>query len=130
VKYGETPYATLQRQTAVGGGGAAILPSEENGGRKGVVREHQWHTTRTSEVLVRTGRSRAVLATCAVKGTAAHRANTRAPPHLQPCLRPNYDEHQHWKVKGSPRVRAIELRMIVEAYPQRALYGGELTGSG
>jgi hypothetical protein len=27
-------------------------------------------------------------------------------------------------------VRAIELRAIVEAYPQRALYGDELTGGG
>jgi hypothetical protein len=103
--------------------------SEEGWERKEMVRKQQWHTTRTTIVLVRTGRSRVVLATCVVKGTAAHQAGTRAPLHLRPCIRPNYNEHQHWKVKG-PKVRAIELRAIVEAYPQRALYGGELTDGG
>jgi hypothetical protein len=76
-------------------------------------------------VLVQTGRSQVVLPTRAVKGTAAHRTGTRVPHHHRPCLRPNYDEHQHWKVTDSPRVRAIELRTTMEAYPTN---GGELAG--
>jgi hypothetical protein len=64
-KYREMPYVVLQRQTTVRGGGAAVLSSEEDGGRKGVVSEHQRHTRSTAMVLVRTGKSRVVLATCA-----------------------------------------------------------------
>jgi hypothetical protein len=63
VKHGETPYVTLQRQPAARDGGAAVLPSEEDGGRKGVVREHQRHTARTADGLMPTRRPRVVLAT-------------------------------------------------------------------
>ena len=55
------------------------------------------------------------------KGAAVHRTGTCTPLHLWRHLSPNYDEHRHWQVKGSPRVRAIELIPIVETYPKRAL---------
>ena len=54
----------LQRQAVVRGDSAAVPTNEGDGERKEVVREHQWHTTSTTEALVRMGRPYVTLATC------------------------------------------------------------------
>jgi hypothetical protein len=41
-----------------------VLSSEEDGGRKGVVREHQHHTRSTTIVTVESDAARAGMATC------------------------------------------------------------------
>jgi hypothetical protein len=115
------PRGRLRQQAAAHEAGAAVPANAEGGDGEEMVREHHRHTARPAAVLVQTGRSQVVLPTRAVKGTAAHRAGTRAPHHHRPCLRPNYDEHQHWKVTDRPRVRAIELRTTMEAYPTTAV---------
>jgi hypothetical protein len=56
-----------ERRAAISGDGAPNPTREEGWEGKEVVHEHQWHTARTAEELVRTGRARVVLATCAVK---------------------------------------------------------------
>jgi hypothetical protein len=64
VKYWEAPYVVMQRQTTFCGGGTAILSSEEDGGRKGVVREHQRHARSTAVVTVESNAAQAGMATC------------------------------------------------------------------
>jgi predicted fused transcriptional regulator/phosphomethylpyrimidine kinase len=66
-----TPHVR-QRRAVNSGDGAPNLMSEEGWEGKEAVCEHQRHTARSAEELVRTGRARMVLATCAMKGTAAH----------------------------------------------------------
>jgi hypothetical protein len=121
VKYGETLYVTLQWQPAVRDGGAAILPSEEDGGRKEVVREHQWLTTRTAEVLVRTGRSRVVLATCAVKRTATHQAGKTVSRRHRRGPRPNPRAHGEGEVKVSSDYELIEIKARERLTPNHVL---------
>jgi hypothetical protein len=87
-------------------------------GRKEVVREHQWLTTRIAEVLARMGRSRAVLATCAVKRTAAHRASKTASRRRQRGPRPNRRTQGEGEVKLSADSEPIEIRSKGAAYPQ------------
>ena len=55
----------LQQQAVVRGNSTAVPTNEGDGERKEVVREHQWHTSSTTEVLVRMGRHYVMLATCA-----------------------------------------------------------------
>ena len=55
----------LRRQAVVRDDSAAIPMNEGDGERKEVVREHHWHTTSTTEALVRMGRPCVTLATCA-----------------------------------------------------------------
>jgi hypothetical protein len=51
--------------------------------------------------------ARTVLATCAVKGTAAHRAGTDAPPPVRRAPWPKQREHQIERVKMSLGLRVI-----------------------
>ena len=55
----------LQRQAVVRGDSAVVPTNKGDGEKKEVVREHQWHTSSTTEVLVRMGRHYVMLATCA-----------------------------------------------------------------
>ena len=54
----------LQQQAVVHSDSATILINEGDKKRKEVVHEHHWHTTSTTEVLVRMGRPCVMLATC------------------------------------------------------------------
>jgi hypothetical protein len=86
VNYLEAPYAALQRQTAVRGGGAAVLSSKEGGGRNGVVREHQRHTRSTAVVTVGVEGHQGGLATCVRHGWRRSSVGTDASAHHR--LRP------------------------------------------
>jgi hypothetical protein len=95
------------------------------------VREDQWHTARTSEVLVHRGRSRVMLATCTVKGTAAHRADMVAPRRRRRSLRPNLRAHGEYEVKGNLEHEVIGTKAREGSPPNHALLRREkMTGDG
>jgi hypothetical protein len=84
-----------------------------------VVREHQRHTRSTTERLVRTGRACVVLATRAVKGTAARRAGTTASRRHRRGPRPNPRAHGEGEVKVSSDYEPIELKKQRRGLPPK-----------
>jgi hypothetical protein len=64
VGYRELPKDTLQRQVAVAVTAQSFRRASEDGERKEVVREHQCHTTRAADALMRMERPYVALAMC------------------------------------------------------------------